>query len=99
MTRRDQAEALPHYSLHQKLSLEMQNRCAEIKIQAERRAGGILLDMENNPSGQAERESYLSDDGTGRTPKLADLGSSRNYPETKKESGLQQGSKESEYPD
>lgn len=35
---RDQAEALRQYARQQKLSLEMQNRCAEIKIRAERRA-------------------------------------------------------------
>jgi len=75
---RDQAEALRQYARQQKLSLEMQNRCAEIKIRAERRAGDILLDMEKNPGGQAEHESYLSHDGTGRTPKLADLGITRN---------------------
>jgi hypothetical protein len=33
---RDQAEALRQYARQQKLSLEMQNRCAEIKIRAER---------------------------------------------------------------
>jgi len=43
---RDQSEALRQYARQQKLSLEMQNRCAEIKIRAERRAGEILVDME-----------------------------------------------------
>jgi len=75
---RDQAEALRQYARQQKLSLEMQNRCAEIKIRAERRAGDILVDMEKNPGGQAEHESYLSHDGTGSAPKLSDLGISRN---------------------
>lgn len=75
---RDQAEALRQYARQQKLSLEMQNRCAEIKIRAERRAGEILVGMDKNPGGKSEHRSYLSHDGTGTTPKLANLGITRN---------------------
>lgn len=75
---RDQAEALRQYARHQKLGLEMQNRCAEIKIRAERRAGEILFVMEKNPGGQVEHESYLSFESTPRAQKLSDIGLSRN---------------------
>lgn len=75
---RDQAEALRQYARQQKLSLEMQNRCAEIKIRAERRAGEILVGIEKNPGGKNEHESYLSHDGRGKIPKLSDLGINRN---------------------
>lgn len=38
-------------------SLEMQNKCAEIKIRAERRAGELLIDM------QGKGEVYTKDSG------------------------------------
>lgn len=55
----------------------MQNRCAEIKIRAERKAGEMLAETEKNPGGQPEHKSYLSHDVTGRSPKLSELGVSR----------------------
>lgn len=42
---RDKAEAVRMYSKQAGESLEMQNRCAEIKIRAERRAGQMLAEM------------------------------------------------------
>jgi SAM-dependent methyltransferase len=72
---RDQAEALRQYARQQKLSLEMQNRCAEIKIRAERRAGDILSDMEKHPPGPSSGDR--SHDGTD-LPRLSDLGISKN---------------------
>jgi hypothetical protein len=56
----------------------MQNRCAEIKIRAERKAGEILAETEKNPGGQAEHKSYQSHDGTTRNPKLSELGITKN---------------------
>ncbi len=57
-----------------KQSLSMQNRCAEIKIRAERRAGEILRGMErqpaSRPSEKALQDERLSDD----LPRLKDLG-------------------------
>lgn len=43
---RDQAEALRLYARQSRQSLEMQNRCAEIKLRAERRAGEMLRETE-----------------------------------------------------
>jgi hypothetical protein len=77
-TIRDQAEALRQYARQQKLSLELQNGCAEIKIRAERRAGAILLDMDKNQGGKCEHKSYLSFEGTCKTPTLSDLGLRRS---------------------
>ncbi|MCL4518421.1 MAG: hypothetical protein M1587_04415, partial [Thaumarchaeota archaeon] len=71
-------EVLRQYARQQKLSLEMQNTCAEIKIRAERRGGEILVGLDKNPGGQAEHKSYVSQQGTGTNPKLSDLGISRN---------------------
>ena len=42
---RDKAEALRAYAKQAGESLEMQNRCAEIKIRAERRGGEILKEQ------------------------------------------------------
>jgi len=57
---RDKAEALRLYTRQAGLGLEMQNRCAEIKLRAERRAGEIL---DADP-----------DLGPGKTARLAVLG-------------------------
>ena len=75
---RDKAEAMRLYCKQALHSLEMQNQCAEIKLRAERRAGEMLSETEKNLGGQVEHESYLSYEGTGRIPKLSDLGISRN---------------------
>lgn len=73
---RDKAEALRVYHKQVGEGLEIQNRCAEIKIRAERRAGEILMSMEKATGGQP----YQSQDGTGSqsTPTLADIGVTRN---------------------
>ena len=73
-TIRDRAEAMRLYCKQARHSLEMQNKCAEIKLRAERRAGVLLSETEKNPGGQAEHELYLSQKGTGRIPKLSELG-------------------------
>ena len=46
---RDKAEALRHYAKQQGLGLEAQNKAAEIKIRAERRAGEILAEVPRTP--------------------------------------------------
>ena len=71
---RDKAETLRIYLRQQKESRELQNYVAEIKLRAERRAGELLAEMEKNPGGQAEHESYPFHDGRGRPSTLADLG-------------------------
>lgn len=43
---RDQAEAARKYAQQAGFGLEMQNKCSEIKLRAERRAGQILKKME-----------------------------------------------------
>jgi len=70
--------ALQTYLRQSRQGLEMQNRAAEIRIRSERRWGEILAAIEKNPGGQSEHKSYLSQDGTGRTSKLSDLGITRN---------------------
>ena len=50
----------------------MQNLCAEIKLRAERRAGGILGGMEKNRGGNPK----LSHDVIG-SPTLSDFGISK----------------------
>ncbi|MGD0966273.1 MAG: site-specific DNA-methyltransferase [Candidatus Acidiferrales bacterium] len=75
---RDKAEALRIYHKQSKDGLAMQNRCAEIKIRAERRAGEILDEMKET----GRRETGKGDhrpkfhDGTS-IPKLEDLGISK----------------------
>ena len=70
---RDKAEALRVYAKQSGRSLEMQNRCAEIKLRAERRAGEILSEMEKNPGarGKGVRSYHHT------ALKLADLGISK----------------------
>jgi len=75
---RDRAEAMRLYCKQARVSLEMQNSCAEIKLRAERRAGEMLSETTKNPGGQAEHGSYSSHDGRGRIPALSDLGITPN---------------------
>ena len=70
----DQAEALRQYIRQQGASLEMQNYCAEIRLRAERRAGGMLTKMGKNPMGQPEHEFYPLHDVRSRIPTYKDLG-------------------------
>jgi DNA modification methylase len=69
---RDQAEAMKLYVKAQGESLEIQNRAAEIKLRAERKAGELLKQMEKNKGGWKSCASIVraQDD----TPKLKDLG-------------------------
>src|SRR3990167_10037925 len=54
---RGKAEALRVYARQSGQSLYMQNRCAEIKLRAERRAGEILSEMEKQHGGGTKLES------------------------------------------
>ena len=56
---RDKAEALRLYAKQQKDSGEMQQRCAEIKIRAERRAGELLAENDGLGSGKTSRLEVL----------------------------------------
>lgn len=71
---RDKAEALRLYVKQQGESLEMQNRCAEIKLRAERKAGELLAESTRQP-GETDR-AIMSHDVT-LSPKLSDIGISR----------------------
>jgi hypothetical protein len=66
---RDRAQALRLYYRQQKDSHAMQNRCAEIKIREERRAGELLAEMEKHPGGNPN----LLHAATGCPAKLSDL--------------------------
>ena len=70
---RDKAEALRIYAKQSGQSLEVQNRCAEIKLRAERRAGAILSDMEKNKGARGKGVRFHDES----TPTLADLGISQ----------------------
>ncbi len=56
---RDQAETLRAHAKRVKWSLDIQNQCAEIKLRAERKAGGILANMIKN-TGQLLRGDMMS---------------------------------------
>jgi len=76
---RDKAEAMRAYA-RQAGDLEFQNMAAEIKIRAERKAGGLLIEMEENGERATQeaginRHSMASHDVT---PTLADLDVTRN---------------------
>jgi|GEM_PF-797874 len=68
---RDKAEALRVYAKQAGYGLEIQNRAAEIKIRAERRAGEILQKEVNHSGGRPGK--HLHDERVFK-PKLADLG-------------------------
>jgi hypothetical protein len=74
---RDQSEALRQYAKQSRLSLDMQNRCAEIRIRAERRGGDMLKAMEKHPPGPIPMGDR-SHDATDLPPSLADLGISKS---------------------
>lgn len=59
------------YVRQQGESLEMQNRCAEIKIRAERKAGQMLGETVQHQGGRPEKPSH---DGRVSTPQLKELG-------------------------
>ena len=68
---RDKAEAARNYVKAAKLGLELQNCAAEVKLRAERKAGGVLRSLRLRGG---DRKSKLHADPL----KLADLGISRN---------------------
>jgi hypothetical protein len=68
---RDKAEAARNYVKAAKLGLELQNCAAEVKLRAERKAGGLLRSLKLRGG---DRKSKLHADPL----KLADLGISRN---------------------
>ena len=49
----EHAEILRCYAKKAKLGLELQNRCAELKLRAERRVGQFLEKMDKNPGGRS----------------------------------------------
>lgn len=74
---RDQAEALRQYARQSRQSLEMQNRCAEIKLRAERKAGEMLAASPKAvPSGSNQHQDVSRD--LTHPPRLADIGISRD---------------------
>ena len=69
---RDQAEAARHYVKAAKMTTAMANRCAEIRIRAERKAGEMIRANPQIRQG-GDRKSKYHDD----TLKLDDLGISK----------------------
>lgn len=65
---RDQAEALRLYARQAQRSFEIQNRCAEIKLMAERKAGLMLIEQDKNKGAAAPSEARED------IPRLKDLG-------------------------
>jgi len=70
---RDKAEALRIYAKQSGQSLEVQNKCAEIKLRAERRAGVILAEMEKNKGARGKGVRFHDESA----PTLAELGISQ----------------------
>lgn len=72
---RDKAEALRHYAKQAGESLDNQNKIAEIKIRAERRAGQLLDEMPKATGGQPYQKSTPDTmSGVDPAPTLIDLG-------------------------
>lgn len=65
---RDKAEVLRQYAAQAGAGLEAQNKCAEIKLRAERKAGEVLKGMDLDKGGRPKKNQ--SHDATG----LEDLG-------------------------
>jgi N6-adenosine-specific RNA methylase IME4 len=68
----DKAEAFRSYARRAKLGMDAQNRCAELRLRAERKLGGFLVDTPRHPGGrpkpvpQGNGFSTLSDLGVTR---------------------------------
>lgn len=75
----DQAEALRQYARQSRQSREMQNRCAEITLRAERKAGGMLAELPKHPGGRPATETGTTGGtGFGGQPRTyAELGFSK----------------------
>lgn len=54
---RDKAEALRAYAKQAGYGLEVQNRCAELKLRAERKCGELLAAMPKNPGGRSTADT------------------------------------------
>lgn len=73
---RDKAEALRQYARQSRETLDVQNKCAEIKLRCERRMGGMLKETELNKGGEWAHKEHQSQAVTS-APKLSDIGISR----------------------
>ena len=62
---RDKAQALAEYAKQSRLSVDDINRCCEIKLRAERRAGELLAEVERAQG----RRSDLAETSAQREPK------------------------------
>jgi len=60
----NRAEALRVYAEQARKGLEVQNKCAEVKIRAERRAGEVLGSIERNPGSRTDLTSSSLDEVT-----------------------------------
>ncbi len=69
---RDWAESVRAWAKKANKGLEAQNTWAEIKLLAERGAGGLLAEMEKHPAGRPTNNRLH--DATDLPPTLADLG-------------------------
>ena len=69
---RDKAEAVRVYAKASSQSLALQNKAAEIKLRAERRAGQLLKEMEKKPPGPEPKDR--SHHATDLPPSLSDIG-------------------------
>ena len=69
---RDKAEAIRQYVKAAGYSLENQNKAAETKLRAERKAGELLKQMEKNKGGQPSKKNYGHH--VHSSPSLKDLG-------------------------
>ncbi len=75
---RDKAEAMRQYARQTRESLVMQNRCAEIKLRAERRIGEMLREGEVSRRGQNNLLRGRTTQPREPEPTLADLGISKS---------------------
>lgn len=81
---RDKAEAVRTYAKQAGLSQDIVNDAAEIKIRAEYKAGQLLREMEKNKGAKGQLRGKDSSGGhtmlppEDNTPKLSDLGVSKN---------------------
>ena len=71
----DKLSAVKVFCKAAKVSFEITQRCSELKIRCERRAGDLLSDMEKHPPGPSGGDR--SRIGT-EPPRLTDLGISKN---------------------
>src|SRR5689334_10227771 len=78
----NKAEAMRRYAQRARLGLEAQNRCAELRLRAERKLGEYLADSERNGGGRPRAASLPKPVPPGNTffpspPTLDQLGIDR----------------------